>query len=711
MKTDVDAVRRAYLDVPDEAVFLERARILRDSRERYADLSPGLRQGRIIEDLCDRITVVVEPSDVFLGRVFEEVPSPSDRGFVDRHPEFFISPGVPGWLDSASIYIPNWEKLLRLGISGLIEEVGQYGRRDVQEDYLSGVRLSLQAISRLIGRYANAARGLAERTRDPVAKARLLEAGVCCEGVAVDPPETFREALQLFALFHMVLSCLIGGRNVTPGRMDQYLFPFYDRDIACGRIAKEDAVELLAVAMIMFSQMSGTIATDFQSRKRSPNRYSHCYVTLAGVGADGRSAVNELSFAVLEARRLVNYREPSLVIRYTRDIDRSFWNDVVTLMRDRTPVLVYNDQAAISGLMRSGLSEKRARDYAHCACLNCAIPGHATCMRDNHNLPHYILLALNGGRDPMSEEQIGPRTPEPEALRTFDDLFEALRGHVRVAMEQSARRYADVPTRFPLPVWPLFEGHLEAGYRYGEQLLRYVDEHLVGLATAVDSLLAVRQVVYREKRISLHELVGVLRTDFSGHTSLREYLRHRVPSYGSGDPEALEMTDRVGGLWVEEVDRASSESNRVRLRPGFHSWLYNMQMGEWTGATPNGRLGGESLSSDLLPSSGHTGPPTEVLRCMARLPHDCTCSGGTTLRLGASHFSGEDGIHLLSSLVETYFASGGLQLHFVFADRSVLQDAIEHPEKHGDLLVRVTGFSEYFVRLLPEVQREIIRRG
>ena len=709
MKMDLDAVRRVYLDVPDEAVFLERARILRDSRERYVELSPGLRQGRIIEDLCDGITVVVNPEDMLLGRVFEEIPSPVDRELVEQHPEFFIAPGVPGWLDSAGIYIPNWEKLLRLGISGLIEEVGQYICSD--PDYLNGVRLSLHAVSRLIGRYSDAARQLAERTTDPVTASRLLEAGACCERIAVHPSETFREALQLFTLFHMVLSCLIGGRNITPGRMDQYLFPFYHRDIARGRMTRENAVELLAVAMVMFPQMSGTIATDFQSRKRSPTRYSHCYVTLAGAGPDDKSAVNALSLAFLEARRLVDYREPSLVIRYTRDIDRDFWSEAVALMRDRLPVLAYNDDAVVSGLMRSGLPEEWARDYAHCACLNCAIPGRVTCGRDNHNLPLYILLSMNGGRDPVSGEQIGPCTPGPEALHTFDDLFESLRGHVRAALERSVRRNADISVRLPLSVWPLFEGHLEAGYHYGEQRPRYVDEHLVGFATAVDSLLAVRQIVYRENRVSLRELTEILRTDFSGHASLREYLLHRVPSYGSEDPEALEMTDRVGAFWAEEVARASSESSRVRLRPGFHSWLYNMQMGERTGATPDGRLSGESLSSDLLPATGHAGPPTEVLRCMARLPNDHTCSGGTTLRLGASHFSGDEGVRLLSSLIETYFADGGLQLHFVFADRSVLQDAIEHPEKHGDLLVRVTGFSEYFVRLLPEVQREIIRRG
>jgi len=170
------------------------------------------------------------------------------------------------------------------------------------------------------------------------------------------------------------------------------------------------------------------------------------------------------------------------------------------------------------------------------------------------------------------------------------------------------------------------------------------------------------------------------------------------------------MIQLVGDMWAEEVNRVGAKSKNIRLRPGFHSWLYNIQMGKQTAATPDGRLGGEPLSSDHLPSPGKGRPPTEMLNAMACLPHRQSCSGGTTLRLSRSHFDGENGLELLSSLIRTYFAQGGLQLHFVFADTATLQDAIKHPDKHGDLLVRITGFSEYFVRLSPEVQQEILRR-
>ena len=715
----MDAIRKAYLDIPDEAVFLERARILQDTKAKYEDLSPGLRQGKIVEELCERITVVVNPGDILLGRILEQIPTPQDEAFIKQHPEFFTAPGVPGYLDSASIYIPDWAKLLEMGIGGLMEEVQQHSRdvnsmdekSQIRADYLEGVYLSLLATSLLIKRYAERARQIARELDDSQTSAQLLEAARCCQRIALSPPESFREALQLFTIFHMILSCIIGGRNVTPGRMDQYLFPFYERDVGSEKITRSEAVELLVIMMISLSQLTGNIATDFQSKKRSPNRYSHCYITLAGVDSNGESAVNELSFAFLEALPLVNHREPSLSIRYRKGMDREFWHRAVELMKAGRPVFTYNDQVVVSGLMRWGVPGHLAWNYAHCGCMNCFIPGNGvSCLRDNHNLPLYILLAINGGQDMHTGKQIGPVTPAAEALSDFDDLFDAVRIQTRAALERAGRHYSSVLRRYPLLVWPLFHRHLAVQREYWESMSKYADQHMVGVATAVDSLLAIQRVVYEEKMVTLKELISILRENFSRFETFRRYLLNRVPCYGSSNRDAMDMIKRLGDMWVEEIKKVGEKLNGITLRPGFHSWLYNIQMGKKTPATPDGRLGGESLSSDHLPSPGKSRVPTEVLQSIAHLPHDYTCSGGTILRLDPSHFKGKMGTDSLSALIETYFAEGGLQLHFILADTATLQDALENPDRHRDLLVRVTGFSEYFVRLLPEVQQEIMRR-
>ncbi|MCX7825256.1 MAG: hypothetical protein N2689_06825 [Verrucomicrobiae bacterium] len=705
------AIHQAYLSAPEEAVFLERARILDETRRKYAALPPCARQGRVLQDLCREITPVVCPDDVLLGRVREQVPTAKDEDFIRAHPELFNCGGVPGWLESASIYVPDWEHLLQAGIGGLLDEV-ELARRDAPpaaQDALEGIQLSLQAVSTLLRRYAQEARRAAQRANSNRAAEQLRRAAEACEAVAVAPPKSFHEALQLFIVFHMALACLIGGRNVTPGRMDQYLVPFYERGLRDGILVREEAVGLLAAMMVMLCQLSGSVATDFQSKKRTPNRFSHYYVTLGGVKTDGSSAVNELSDAFLEARRLVAFRDPTLAIRYFGGMDREFWGRAVTLMRDGLSVLTYNDASVITGLKRFGVPEEQARDYALCGCLLCVLPGRELPpLRDNYNAPLAVLLAMNGGWDPVTGKRTGVATPPAEALADFESFFAAYREQLRhrlaAAAQYQQRNQGKGPLGYPLLARPLLRGYLR-----GATPRRNIEQCFVGLATTIDSLLAVREVVYQRKMLTLPELAAVLCKDFAGYERLRAYLLNRVPSYGCDDQEVTEMTRRVAQAWVEDVVAAGRNTDAI-FRPSFYSWLYNMEFGKATGATPDGRLAGAPLSSDQLPARGRGRAPTELLQAMAQLPHDWTCSGGTTFSISPSHFRGSAGAARLAALIEGYFAQGGLQLHFIMADAATLRDAMKHPERHGDLLVRVAGFSEYFVRLLPEVQQEIIRR-
>lgn len=738
------AIREAYLSAPEQAAFLERARILDETRRKYAELPPGVRQGRILQDLCGQMTPVVCPDDVLLGRVHEQVPTVEEEAFISVRPELFSSEGVPGWLESASIYVPNWEHLLKVGINGLMEEVesARRGAKATEQDTLEGIRRSLEAVSTLLKRYADEARRIARSADRTAAAERLRRAAEACDAVAGAPAKNFHEALQLFITFHMTLSCLVGGRNVTPGRMDQYLLPYYERDllrpgslmargdqrepgfagenartsplatsaaINSGILSREEAVELVAAMMLMLSQLSGAVAVDFQSKKRTPNRYSHYYITLGGVTADGSSAVNELSGVFLDARRLVEYRDPALSIRYFEGIDREFWGKAVALMRDGRPVFTYNDASVLAAEKRDGVPVELAWDYAHCGCLFCVLPGRdLPPSRANHNGPLAVLLALNGGADPMTGKRTGEATPPLESLVDFDSFFEAFRGQLRFSLAAATKHRGQSRRERPLG-YPLLARPLLNGYLRGAVPRRNVDQCFVGVATTIDSLLSVQEVVYRRKMMTLVELAAALRKNFTGYERLRSYLMNSAPSYGCDDPEVTEMTRRVSQAWIEEVTAVGRGADVV-MRPAFYSWLYNMEFGKVMGATPDGRLAGAPLSSDQSPSRGRGRAPTEVLQSMAQLSHNCTCSGGTTFNISPSHFAGPAGADRLAAVIEGYFAQGGLQLHFIVADLATLRDAVKNPERHGDLLVRVAGFSEYFVRLLPEVQQEIIRR-
>jgi len=717
---ELAAIQEAYLSAPEEAVFLERARILQETKSKFAGALPGIRQGKIIQELCDRISVIVSPDDVLLGRILEQVPGVEDEKFIREHPELFLEAGVPGWLDSDSLYIPDWNHLLEKGLQGLAAEVEAHRRATTGrtpdarelEDMLEGISGSLLGVSRLALRYAEEARRVADRQEDPEARARLLRAADCCAAIARRPPESLQEALQLFILFHMVLSCLIGGRDVTPGRMDQYLRRFYESDLAGGKLTRDEAVELLAVMMTMLPQMAGRETTGLLCTKRTPNRNSHYYITVGGITADGESAVNDLSAALLAARCLVKFPEPTLSVRYWQGIDRDFWAEAVRAMRDSRPVFAYNDDVVIAALAGHGTPERAARDYAHCACLNCFIPGDdLPPLRENYNVPLLILAAMNQGRSLETDEQIGAATPAPREMIDFEDFFAAFRAQLRFALDRVSARLARVAgPGYPLPARCLFNGHLASARSYRDRHDWYSDQHMVGVATTIDSLLAVRQVVYRERRVSLEAFRKMLASNFDGQEAFRQYLRQRVPSYGSDDADVLEMIRRVAEAWCEEVGR-SGAAHGIRLRPSFYSWLYNIEMGKSTPATPDGRPAGEPLSSGQTPSQGNGRAPTEVLNSMAQLAHRRTCSGGTTFRINPSHFKGEGGVERLRALIETYFALGGLHIQFIPVQKETLLDAVQHPERHRDLVIRVTGFSARFVELPPDAQQEIIQRA
>ena len=340
---------------------------------------------------------------------------------------------------------------------------------------------------------------------------------------------------------------------------------------------------------------------------------------------------------------------------------------------------------------------------------------------------------MNQGRSLETDEQVGAATPAPREMTDFEDFFKAFRVQLRFALDRVSSRLAGVassparenmtaqggdaaapssPARpgYPLPARCLFNGHLAEARSYRDRHAWYSDQYMVGVATTIDSLLATRQVVYRERRVSLEAFRKMLAGNFEGEEAFRQYLRQRVPSYGSDDAEVLAMIRRVTEAWRDEVGQAGA-AHGIRLRPSFYSWLYNIEMGKRTPATPDGRRAGEVLSADQTPSQGKGRAPTEVLRSMAQLAHKHTCSGGTTFRINPSHFKGEAGVERLRALIETYFALGGLHLQFIPVQKETLLDAVKHPERHRDLMVRVTGFSAHFVELPPDAQQEIIQRA
>ena len=250
---------------------------------------------------------------------------------------------MPGLLDSLSIYTPDWDWLVERGLGGIVDEVRLQlaevppAAADAAEqgEFLLAAVSALEALSRLVRRYAEVARQEAAQATCRARQAELEEAAARCDRVAEQPPATFMEALQLLQITHMALSCLVGGRDVTPARLDQYLYRLYDDDVIQGRLSRDEAVVLLAQFMLRLSQMAGN-GTDFDdNQRRSPCLYSHLYVTVGGTDEQGRPAANTLTSVILDAIDLLDYKEPTLLVRWRADMDEGLRRRVAELVRER----------------------------------------------------------------------------------------------------------------------------------------------------------------------------------------------------------------------------------------------------------------------------------------------------------------------------------------------------------------------------------------
>jgi len=721
-------VRRLAED--ERLVCMERAHILMVGELAHASLGRIERQAAILHDLCAGITPVIEDEDIIVGRMPEVLPDQREEALIARRPELFVEPGLPGWIDGISICVPEWDLLLERGLGGIAEYARERLvavrdddlRAEQRREFLWAAVAAMEAVSLLLLRYAQEAGELAARTDSAERRRELRAIATRCEAVAWHAPTDLPEALQLLQIVHMALACLVGGRDVTPGRIDRYLLPFYRASVESGQLTRDDAVTLLAMFLLRLSQTAGN-ASDFESNhRRSPCMYSHLYATIGGVDRDGHPAENELSFVMADAIRRLAYKEPTLLFRYHAGVDPALTRQVAGLIADGLPVTVYNDAAVIPGLVELGVAESDARGYAHSACHNALVPGVEAGSGPGgfHNVPRMLLLAMTGGRDPATGKQAGAETPAPEDLASFEDVCTAFAEQVRHALaaaRAASERRWDTVYRDATPL--LYSCLMRHALIAGESCwtaapVSHLNHYLAGVATTVDSLVAIHELAFADdpaERVGLPELLSVLAADWSGHERLRRRIRTELPRYGQDRPEARELTAWLGNLWVDELRRASAGMERLVMWPGFYSHMAHLRLGPQTPATPDGRGAGEPLSENLSPSAGTPGcSAASILLSMAALPLDRAPAGAATLALSLGDTDAGKRTEVIRGLMEGYFDLGGLHMQVNVVDREMLLAAVRDPQRHRELMVRVAGFNAYFV-LLPEAeQQDIIRR-
>jgi len=717
-------LRADLFEMDDRVLFMERLTILSDCEQRYANLDAGERFGRALADLLAGISVVIAGDDLIVGRVNETVPTLEEERWFEEHRADHMR---RSWFWSSGHLILSWERLLAEGLDGIRQRarrtmdrlVGQDGGVSrSQRDFLRGTFLCCDAIELYAHRYADAAETQAGHASSAERRDELLHISHILRHVPARPARTFQEALQSIWLVDLVLHTVVGSRDFTPGRMDQYLYPYYSRDLENGTLTSDAALELIECFFIKCSEIIG-LGDQANASKRSPCQDSVQYVVLGGQTESAQDATNDLSALILQAGYL-KLKQPTIIVRHHSGIDGAFWRQVCELVRAGGSVGVYNDATVIPAMLRLGVEPEHALGYGFYGCCNANLPGREGSLREKwYALPKLLELALNDGLDPLTGEQAGPRTGCAESMVALDDLVDAVRLQMRHVLQAERAQYPPLGdqdrAQCSFTLESIFlEDCVENGreWRLGGTQYSHKNQHAVGIGTAADSMAAIAQIVFNGGELALAELRDTLNADFDEHESLRLRLHNRMPKYGNDDDRADHWAAQLAEMWCDEVERCNLAPHHEVFWPEIYSYHNNRHLGRATGATADGRRRGQHLRENQSPSPGmdRVGV-TACLNSMAKLPLDRTPGGGTNLRLHPTAVAGEDGLDALSQLFVTYFGQGGQFLQINIVDSETLRQAQRDPVAHRSLSVRVTGYSAYFVTLAQEVQEALIARS
>ena len=620
--------------------------------------------------------------------------------------------------------VPGHESVIKLGLEHFEKEaeakLAETGGDPDREAFYRGLGLVTGGIRDMAANLAAQAEREAAGLPEASARRReLLEGAEILRRVPYKPARTFREGLQAAWLIHLALNLEDFEQGISFGRLDQFLYPLYKKDLEEGRLTPDLARELLASFCLK-------CAETIPLYSRRINRFFGGNavgqgITVGGVDAEGADATNELSRLILEAYSLAMTREPSLHARMHSGTPDWFRNSCSALIQTGSgrPAL-FNDGPIICALLEAGMSLEHARDYAVIGCVEMGSQGRTYNSSDAalFNLPLCLELALNSGRRFGGGRRIGAKTPPPGEIKNYADLVAAFRGQVEHGVAEMIKVITELEKHYrvvrPSPLNSLLtEGCLESGLdvTVGGALYDYTSIQGVGLADAGESLYALKKLVFDKGQLSLEEFAGVLKSDFRGEEKLQARLRMRLPRYGNEHDGVDRAVQEAAGIFSKTIC-GYRNSRGGRYLAGFYSMTCHHGFGAVTGALPNGRPAGFRLSNGLSPADGaDRSGPTAVLNSAAGMDsRNWANCYALNLKFEKSLIDGEKGIRALNHLTRGYFEQGGMELQINVQDAAQLRLARENPSLYPGLMVRVSGYCSYFCDLSPEVQDEIIER-
>jgi formate C-acetyltransferase len=590
------------------------------------------------------------------------------------------------------------------------------GRRDEQ---LEAMQIACDAIIRFAERHALLAEQTAAREPDPVRRDELLTIARVCRHVPAHAPRDFHEALQAYWFVHLgAITELNGWDAMNPGHLDQHLRPFYERGLADGTLDRERAKELLACLWIKFNNHPAPPKVGVTDRESGTyNDFTN--INLGGLTPEGADGVSDLSYLILEVVDEVHLLQPQSNVQIgSRTPDRFLEAACRVIRKGFGYPSIFNADVVVAEQVRAGKTVEDAREGGTSGCIETGAFGKEAYFLTGYlNTPKILEIALNDGVDPASGRRLGPATGDPRSFHCFEELYAAfatqLRWFIDVKVEMNQYIESLYARYCPAPFLSVvIRDCIEQGRDYHDGGPRYNTTYIqcCGIGTATDSLSAIRTHVFAEGKVAMADLVDALARDFEGAEPLRQRLQNRTPRYGNDDERADGIMQRVYRSLLEAIDgRPNTRGGRYHLN--MLSTTCHVYFGTRVGATPDGRHAGLPISDGTSPAHGADRcGPTAVCRSLGKM--DQVQSGGTLLnqRFLPQVLEGDAGIRQLAALVRTYFRMGGHHIQFNVVGTETLRDAQAHPERYRDLLVRVAGYSDYFVDIGRDLQEEIIAR-
>ena len=626
--------------------------------------------------------------------------------------------GAPGYENKV---FPGGFKGIEATAKKTLSQLSYANPADHEKIHFSdSVILCCQGMKILGERHAAEARRLAEIEENPERKQELLGIAEICDWVPYNPPRTFREAIQTAWFVQMGIKMVQASTSQGLGRFDQYMYPFYRRDIEAGKLTKEQAQELIECLWIKNAEVI-MLQSKYQARHFAGYQSFH-NVNIGGLTREGADATNELSYMCLQATYDVRLNSPTLSVRVHKNTPEKLLLKSAEVIRTGCGMpQFHSDEVGIRMMLSCGTSIEDAYDYDIMGCSEANVqgkmwkgPGAGPV-----NMGACVEFALNDGYLKMldGKERRGLPAGDSRKFNSYQELEDAFKKQMAHLIKHECI-FNTVLEEAHINICPephvssLFEGPVETGIDYLRGGCLYnTGSTLVytGLADVANSLAAVKKFVFDEKTLTMDELLDALNSNFEGKEDLRLMLLNRGPKYGRDDDYVDEIARRVADFCAEESGKHSIRG--AKYISAFVPVSANTPLGMVVGGLPSGRKAGMPLAEGISPQQGTDKSPTEVIKSVTKFDHARHLDGGMlNMKFTPSVLAGESGLRNFVSLVKAFLDRGGWHIQFNVVDADTLKDAQEHPERYPTLMVRVAGYSAYFAELCRETQDDIISR-